>query len=371
MGALHEEDKPALLDEQQSLKDAQATWGGTIGVLSIGLAFNPLVVALPLAVGAISITVLRRKQNAVERILADPPRFDYETSTRARRRRYISGALGDDRLAVATDQAALATLRAAAYLEASVRADERSQGARIAGRTNLVNWHLEEARHLYEVGRRWSGEMAVALNVLAVNWAAFAVDSDLDDAPLPADIREGALPSQALEALDRTGLVVGDLDLSVGRPNEARIVLGPDRSTVGDVALDLATTTRTLALSAGKVAAGERALPRRGFEEQALLPMSSEHRLALQAKESGDLDDAQRRLLPAAERGSVDAMFDLGAIAHLRGDQLGAREWLDRAAALSAPLPWVEYMKAIEQLPDDDQLPPPPIEIEGPDKEER
>lgn len=166
--------------------------------------------------GAISLTVLRRKQNAVERILADPPRFDYETSTRARRRRYIPGALGDDRLADATDQAALATLRAAAYLEASVRADKRSQGARIAGRANLVNWHLEEAHQLLEAGRKWSGQMAVALNVLAVTWAAFAVDSDLDGTPLPVEIPEGGLPLQGLESLARTGLVVNDLDLSIG-----------------------------------------------------------------------------------------------------------------------------------------------------------
>ncbi len=262
-----------LLDEQQSLKDAQATWGGTVGVLSIGLAFNPLVVALPLAVGAISIAVLKRKQNAVERILADPPRFDYETSTRARRRRYISGVLGDDQLAVAIDQAALATLRAAAYLEASVRADERSQGARVAGRIDLVDWHLEEARHLFEIGKKWSGEMSVSLNVLAVTWAAFAVDSELDDAPLPAEISEGSMPPQALESLGQAGLVVSDLDLSIGRPEETRVVLAPGRSTVGDIALDSATTTRALAWSAGKIAAGARVLPQRAFSRTRRRPL--------------------------------------------------------------------------------------------------
>jgi hypothetical protein len=359
-----------LLDEQQSLKDAQATWGGTVGVLSIGLAFNPLVVALPLAVGAISIAVLKRKQNAVERILGDPPRFDYETSTRARRRRYISGVLGDDQLAVAIDQAALATLRAAAYLEASVRADERSQGARVAGRIDLVDWHLEEARHLFEIGKKWSGEMSVSLNVLAVTWAAFAVDSEFDDAPLPAEISEGSMPPQALESLGRAGLVVSDLDLSIGRPEETRVVLAPGRSTVGDIALDSATTTRALAWSAGKIAAGERVLPQRAFEGQAP-PITEEHRLALKARESGDLDEAQRRLLPAAERGSVDAMFDLGAIAHERGDRSKAREWLDRAAEMSVPLPRSAYMKAIDQLPDDDLLLPPPNEIDGTDEEGR
>lgn len=370
MGALREEDKPALLDEQLSLKNAQASWGGTVGVLSIGLAFNPLVVALPLAVGAVSIAVLRRKQNAVERMLADPPRFDYEISTRARRRRYVAGALGDDRLAVATDQAALATLRATAYLEASVRADERSQGAQIAGRTDLVGWHLEEAHHLFEIGRKWAGEMAVALNVLAVTWAAFAVDSELDTAPLPTNIPEGNLPPPALEGLARTGLVFSDLDLLVGKPEEVRVVLAPGHSTVGDIALDSATTTRALARSAEKVAVGRRALPRRAFEE--LAPsLPGEHRLALQAKERGDLNEAQRLLLPAAERGSVDAMFDLGAIAHATGDRPRAREWLDRAAAVGTPLPRIKYMKAIDQASEEDQLSPPPGEIEGPDEEER
>jgi hypothetical protein len=370
VGALREEDKPALLDEQLSLKNAQASWGGTVGVLSIGLAFNPLVVALPLAVGAISIAVLRRKLNAVERILADPPRFDYETSTRARRRKYVSGALGDDRLAIATDQAALATLRAAAYLEASVRADDRSQGARIAGRADLVDWHLEEAHALLEEGRRWSGEMAAALNVLAITWAAFAVDSELDATPLPTDIPEGPLPPQALEGLARTGLVFSDLDLSIGRPEEARIVLAPGRSTVGDIALDSAIITRALARSGEKVAAGKRALPRRAFEEWRS-PVAEEHRLALRAQERGDWDEAQRLLLPVAEQGSVDAMFDLGAIAYARRDRSKAREWLDRAAAMSTPLPRVEYMKAIDEIPDGDQLSPPPGEIEGPDEEER
>jgi TPR repeat protein len=372
VGALREKDKPPLLDEQQSLKDAQAMWGGTVGVLSsIGFVLNPLVVALPIAVGAISITVLRRKQNAVERVLADPPRFDYETSTRARRRRYVPEALGDDRLAVATDQAALATLRAAAYFEASVRADERSQGARIAGRADLMNWHLDEARHLFELGRRWSGEMAVALNVLAMSWGAFTVNSSLDEVPMPEEVPAGGLPSQAREALDRTGLVVGDIDLSIGRPEDARVALAPGRSTVGDLALDSAMTTRALAWAAGKVAAGERAFPPRTFEERALPSISRAYRLALQSKERGDLEEAQQHLLPAAERGSVDAMFELGSIAHAKGDRAQAREWLDRAAALSAPPPSIDYMKEVQRLPDDDQLPSSPKELDEPDKEER
>lgn len=93
MASLPEEDKPSLLDEQKSLKDAQATWGGTLGVLSalVGVALSPAAAAAPIAIGSVLVAVLKRKQNAVDGILADPPRFDYETATRAHRQRYVLG----------------------------------------------------------------------------------------------------------------------------------------------------------------------------------------------------------------------------------------------------------------------------------------
>jgi TPR repeat protein len=306
----------------------------------------------------------------VERALADPPRFDYETSTRSHRRRYVSGALGDDRLAAAIDQAALATLRATAYLEASVRADERSQGARIDGRADLAAWHLAEARQLFEIGREWSGEMAVTLNVLAASWAAFAVDSDLDGVPLPADVLEEDLPPQAREALSRTGLVVGDLDLSIGGPEEARVLRAAGRSTVGAVALDSAVATRALALSAGKAAGDARALPRRIFDEPGAALVTGDFLQAERARQRGDLIEAHQYLLQAADRGSVSAMFEIGVVAHEMGDIAQAREWLDRAATLAAPLPSVEYKAALKQLPEGYGLLPPPKGIEGPGDDE-
>lgn len=97
MGALAEEDRPRLEHERYSLKKAQVTWGGTLGVLSAGgMAFGPQVAALPVAVGSVCLAVLRRKEIAVEMALNDPPRSDWEIATRARRRRYVPGALGED-----------------------------------------------------------------------------------------------------------------------------------------------------------------------------------------------------------------------------------------------------------------------------------
>jgi hypothetical protein len=363
VGALPEEDKPRLFDEQKSLKDAQATWGGTLGVLSaLGMALSPVVAAVPFAVGSVAVAVLKRKQNAVERVLADPPRFDYETATRAHRRRYIPGVLGDDRLAVATDQAAVATLRATAYLEASVRADERSQGARIDGHIDFADWHLEEARHLFELAMKWSGEMAVALNVLALSWAAFAVDSAIDALPLPDDIHAGDFPPEARTTFDRTGLVTDDLDLVIGQP-EVRHVLASGPSTVGDVALESAVSTRELSRRVGQVAGGRRALPQRAGVEAAPLSSTAEYSEVLQR---GGPEAVKQRLLPAAERGSTDAMFDLGTLSHAKGDRAEARVWLSEAAALSAPLPQKEYLSEVQRLTEYEQLLPPPRQLESP-----
>lgn len=364
MGALSEEDKPPLLDEQKSLKDAQGTWGGILGIISalLGVVLSPAVAAVPIAVGSVTVAVLKRKQNAVDRVLADPPRFDYETATRAHRRRYVLGVLGDDRLAVATDQAAVATLRATAYLEASVRADERSQGARIDGHVDLADRHLEGARHLFELAMKWSGEMAVALNVLALSWSAFAVDSALDDLPLPDDVPAGVLPDQASATFDRTGLVTGDLDLQIGQ-EEVRRVLAQGPNSLGDVALESAVSMRELSQSGAQVARGRRALPQRAGVQAEPLSKPAEYRVALQG---GDLEAAKQRLLPAAERGSTDAMFDLGVLAHARGDRAEATVWLSQAAALSAPVPQKDYIIEFKRAAEYKQLLPPPRELESP-----
>ena len=365
MGALREEEKPDLLDEQQALKDAQAAWGGVLGVLSaVGLVINPAISALPVAVGAISVAVMKRKQNAVDRILADPPRFDYEIATRARRRRYEPGSLGGSPLALATDQAAIATLRAASYLEASVRADERAEGARIVGRLDLADWHLEEAKRLLEMGRSWAGEMSAAWDVHAISWAAFAVDTDLAEIPLPDDIHAPDLNLQAREALDRTRLVFDDLDFTSGRFELDEIQSLPGRSTVGDLALESAVTSREVSWSSGRVAGGARALPERTVERPLPSAIRVEDLRTLRAGGRPKVEGAEQRLLSAVEEGSPDAMFDLGLLSYARGDRVRAQTLLGRAAATTAPLPAGEYLEAVRRVPELNP-PLPPIELEA------
>jgi hypothetical protein len=356
VAALREEDVPALLDEQHSLKDAQASWAGTSGVLSsVSYFVDPAFLALPIAVGAIAITMLKRKQNAVERVLADPPRFDYQRATRARRRRYIPGTLGSSPLAAATDQAAIATLRAAAYLEASVRADERSQGARIDGHIDLVDWHFEEAQGLFEVAQEWSGEMALALDMLAISWAAFAVDSPIVGTPAPEQLVVGDLLTEARDAVGRTGLVTRDLDFSVTQAEAARAFAERRASTIGDIAVRSAESTRALARSADEVSEGRRRMPRRTFELGRSLQQAKGLPRAMTGGDE-DADRVERQLLLEAEEGSPDAMFDLGMAAQRRSDHSKAREWLARAAALSVPPATDLYLDEIVGLSEEGRL---------------
>lgn len=358
MSHLPESEEPGLLDEQASLKIAGVTWKGTMAALGgLGEMGVPHFILGPsLIVGAICWTVVERKRVAVERLLADPPRLDFETGTRARRRRYVAGTLGDDRLAVATDEAAIATLRAAAYFEAAVRADERSQGAALEGRAELAEWQLGQSRRLLEMGQMWSGEMAVALNAFAQSWAAYAVESELDTLALPeADLPPRELPPETRAALDRTGLVVGDLDLGIGWPTELdrQALIG---TSTGDLAIEAARTTRTVSRSTRRVAGGRRALPERTGEDEALPPL-------LPAADG--VAGVEQRLLPAAERGSADAMFELGSLAHNRGDRGDAREWFERAARASAPRPRSVFLAESREWKErtERELPPPSEEM--------
>jgi hypothetical protein len=315
-----------------------------------------LIIGPPLVVGAICWTVVERKRIAVERLLEDPPRFDFEIGTRGRRRRYVAGALGEDRLAVATDEAAIATLRAAAYFEAAVRADERSQGATLEGRTDLAEWQLGQSRRLLELGQMWSGEMAVALDAFAKSWAAYAVESELDTLALPeAALPPRELPPEARQALDRTGLVVDDLDLIVGWPAELDRQEVAGMST-GALAIEAARTTRAAAWSTRRVAGGRRALPERTGEEEALPPLPPA---------ADDVAEVEQRLLPAAEGGSADAMFELGSIAHDRGDRAEAREWFERSARASVPRPRSVFLAEEREWTEraERELPPPPAEM--------
>jgi hypothetical protein len=208
----------------------------------------------------------------------------------------------------------------------------------------------------------WSGEMAVSLNAFAQSWAAYTVESELDTLVLPdaAGLSPRELPLDVRRTLDRTGLVVGDLDLTLGWPNELdRQVLA--EASVGDLAIEAARTTRSVSWSTRQVAGGRRALPERTGEDEALRPLPSG---------AGDVAQIEQRLLPAAEGGSADAMFELGSLAHDRGDRAEAQGWLERAASTSAPRPRSVFLAEAQEWEEraDRELPSPPKVRDRPER---
>lgn len=329
--------RAALLDERHSLKNAQAGWIGVAGVFTAAAGFvaAPLLFA-PLAAGSVIIAVLKRKENAVDRILEDPPRFDYEVRTQAHPRRYRTGMLGDDDLAVATDHVAVAALRVVAYLEAAVRADERGQGAGEHGREELEQAQLARAARAMERAQIAEVVLSSRLDELGIALAAFASDDRLSSLPTPSIGGRVNLPTRGLRALSRTGLVVSDLDLSVEideRDEAGRSFGGPlPTRPFFDVALDVAQRTRELAAAGAQVA-----------RPVIDLPTSPRYADALAARRRGELDVASELLRAEAEVGSGDAMFELGVLARERGDLTDAKRWMTAAAALRRP-----YGTAIE-----------------------
>ena len=329
--------KGPLLDEQLSLKNAQVSWGA-IGVL--GSPFTSHVLYLPTVVSGVMIAVLRRQENAVTRALADPPRSDYATQTRAHSRRYIPGRLGLDPLAEAADRVAVTNLRAAAYLEAAVRAEERAMGATADGAHDLARAREAEGRALLESARAQSVAVASESTRFAIAIASYATRLEgLDLADSPARPTRTLDVSDAVQAAGRiTGLVVSDLDTELDLPEFAEPTsLRQGLSTVTLSVAELARTSRVL--SHRLVVTGLAPLPI-GELERIIVPLEPDD--LLQTREYGfGLIERQRGNEPqaigwfrrASELGDAHAAYELGAYEVETGNEAAATRWFNNAAS--------------------------------------
>jgi hypothetical protein len=134
--------KPALLDSMRDARKAQAAYAA-IAALSIpGMLGTPLIAGVALVI----VYVLERDRADSERLLAAPPRSDFRTPVRAKRRRYIA-SVDQSSFVTAADRFTERALDVAAYKEAILRADERAQGAALAGEHELEKQRLEDAQH--------------------------------------------------------------------------------------------------------------------------------------------------------------------------------------------------------------------------------
>ena len=322
MPLLPDDAKPALLDEQMALRNAQAGWG------AVAAAIGPItghLWCLPSAVCGVMVTVLQRQANAIDRALADPPRKDFSTRTVPRRRRYAAGQLGTEPLAVISDDAALATLQVVAYLEAFVRAEERAQGALADGFHDVAGARLAEAERYLEGARRSEALLADVLGAVGNEWASFAFDPevsamsasprDTEDESAVVDVKR-SLSGLARSLIRRTGLVIDDLNLAV--PMQASSIGAPLQSLI----INAAVNARELALSARTVSTRVSVpsiKPLRVAEletrpvplELEDLPQTREYGFGVIEQDRGNLKSAEAWFERAAATGDLHAMYQL------------------------------------------------------------
>jgi hypothetical protein len=321
-------EKPALLDEREEVRNCQADWNVVVLATAAMVAVvNPVLIPLAPALASVFVVGLKRQENAIDRILDDPPRFEYATETRARSRRYHVGQFGDSDLAVATDAAVVATLRVTAYLEASVRADERAQGAQISGDPDSARLRSEEAIIFRERARAADADRAIWLDALSLTWADWATESGAAAAapqvPQQTDMRDEITSAAAI-----AGMVTSDLNLAPASPVRPE---GRPR-----VLLDAAISTRRLARSAETFfRAAPTALAEDFVTRQREPALPEQYQEGLLARERGDLPQAESLFRQAADAGSTDAMFELGSVALQGENHSAARDWFARAMDLT------------------------------------
>ncbi len=343
MPSLSDEEKPALLDEQQRLKNLRISWTAwlaVLGYIAAEVTTAPTLIGPLAGVSIVSRVVIERQLNANERALADPPRTDFQTRTKAHRRRYRPGFLGDSPLAHAADAAAVAALHVVSYREAAVRADERAQGAALAGHDDLEQSSTGEAMRLMERSRDCERVLAASLDVLGMAWAdVIASDTQLRDREVSfSDGGTVVVPPQAWEALQGTGLVTTGLEVDkIAMPPKLMSEIG-SKSLLG-LAVATAKDARMLALAAARVATrSEDRHVQLAVLAGSRRVMSEQYERALQAWEEGDPGNAVALMRSAAKAGSPDAMFQLGMLAQDRGDYQAAQRWLRMATEHNVPL---------------------------------
>ncbi len=164
--------RPALLDEVRAIGRTQALWtllGGGIGGITVALG---AAAAAPFLGGPalLCVYVLQLNKLDVERVLNDPPRPDFDTPVRARPRRFDRSFMQSP-LERATADFAESLLLMSAYLEAAVRADERGQGALLAGAAAKVEQRLHEGQRATDRAALAASDVADASQELAAVWA--------------------------------------------------------------------------------------------------------------------------------------------------------------------------------------------------------
>lgn len=247
--------KPALLDDLRDIGRKQALWTLLGGGTAITTALLGAAAVAPVLGGPalVCVYVLQLNKLDVERVLNDPPRPDYDTSVRARRRRFDRSFMQTP-IEQATADFAESLLLMSAYLEAAVRADERGQGALRVGDTLQVQQRLVEGQRAAERAAAAANRVANASDNLADAWADSPrlqiVLSDRDlwrtaTAGMRGEVDARAVFSAEAHAyVERTRLVTRSLRPVVRiTPTDAEAVEANPRAAIRDRAAAFSAST--------------------------------------------------------------------------------------------------------------------------------
>jgi hypothetical protein len=180
---------------------------GGAGVLGVTAA----AVTPPIVVTAAAVWFFRRKAQANQRIINDPPRGDYRTSTRPYPPTLYRQGFGTDEFSASAFEFLYLLAQAIGYAEAMVLADERRQGAlndgdRIYARARRRDM-TDSGRNLVAVSRRLPRAADTFGSQLLEHELREPVADAVHEVELPADWAE-VLTNDAQAALFRAGFRV-------------------------------------------------------------------------------------------------------------------------------------------------------------------
>lgn len=253
--------KYALSAERLSLDKTQNGWLYISALCAASIAVTPAFLGGIVVAGGMALRFYNRRAE-YDHALNDPPRRDYETATRARRRRFDPQPLGRSALARAAGDLGVRMTYGDAYLSAVVRADERWLGARSAGDFYTAELHWREAReyatdfaHAQAITREAIEEVAAQIETdptMAMVRQPDAVGDRLQDRDPEVTVWH-LLPKDAQRRLRRVSVIERALSLPLRDVRAGASALGAHDEPVAFMRANLAQLAEDMSATAEEI----------------------------------------------------------------------------------------------------------------------
>lgn len=196
-----------------------------VGAVLAGVALSPLLIASLPVIGAVGAIFAWRKAKSAHRKREDPPRDDYTVTTTVEYQE-ISLVNGDHPFELALDDMVGRGLQAVALEDAMVLADERAQGAQLAG----IEWAAAARRSESQDFGRQGAFANIELSEATARLAGILETTEIkgDVSAMPIGPLRSRLPDHVVAELEAAGFDLGPLEMDVERARSATAALGDD-----------------------------------------------------------------------------------------------------------------------------------------------